>query len=60
MSGEVCWGIGGGEGSCEKRNGECGGRCREVCWDVGMSKKRCVGSREVWKSVSGEWGSALA
>ena len=28
MSGEVCWGVGGGEGSCGK---SCGGRCREVC-----------------------------
>ena len=27
---------------------------------VGMSKKRCVGSGEVWESVSGEWGSVLA
>ena len=60
MSGEVCWGVGGGEGSCGKRYGECGGRCREVCWDVGMSKERCVESGEVWESVWGEWGSGLA
>ena len=25
---EVCWGVGGGQGSCGKR---CGGRCREMC-----------------------------
>ena len=34
VSGEVCWGVGGGEGSCWKRYGWCGGRCREVCWEV--------------------------
>ena len=39
----MCWSVGGGEGSCGKRYGGCGGRCREVCWGVGMSKKRCVG-----------------
>ena len=44
VSGEVCWGIGGGEGSCGKRYGECGGRCREMCWGERMSEKRCVGS----------------
>ena len=43
VSGEVCWGVGGGEESCGKR---CGGRCREVCWGVGMSKERCV-----WRGV---------
>ena len=32
-------------GSCGKRYGGCGGRCKEVCWGVGMSKERCVGSR---------------
>ena len=31
--------------------GSCGGRCREVCWGVGMSKERCLGSGEVWESV---------
>ena len=25
MSGEVCWGVGGGEGSCGKRYGGVGG-----------------------------------
>ena len=40
VSGEVCWGVGGGEGSCGKRRG---GRCREESWGVGISKKRCVG-----------------
>ena len=39
VSGEVCWGVGGGEGSCGKRYGGCGGRCREVCW--GVSKDVC-------------------
>ena len=29
VSGEVCWGVGGGERSCGKRHGVCGGRCRE-------------------------------
>ena len=63
VSGEVCWGVGRGEGSCGKRYGGCGGRCREVCWGVGMSKERCVGSRKVWgrvwESEWGEWGSVL-
>ena len=27
--------------------------CREVCWDVEMSKERCVWSGEVW-GVSGK------
>ena len=36
VSGEVCWGVGGGEGSCGRRYG---GRCREVCWGVGEVKK---------------------
>ena len=45
MSGEVCWGVGGGEGSCGKRYRECGG---DVGKCVGMSKERCVGSGEVW------------
>ena len=40
FSGEVCWGVGGGDGSCGKR---CGGRCREVCWGVRVGKERCVG-----------------
>ena len=44
---EVCWGVGGGEGSCEKRYGGCGRRCSKVCWGVGGGKERCV-----W----GEWG----
>ena len=54
---EVCWGVGGGEGSC-------GGRCSEVCWGVGGGKERCAGSGEVWggvwESAWGEWGSVLA
>ena len=47
--GEVCWGVGGGQGSCGKR-------CREMCWGVGGGKERCVGSGEVSESVWGEWG----
>ena len=31
VSGKLCWSVGGGEESCGKR---CGGRCREVCWEV--------------------------
>ena len=44
LSGEVCWGVGGDEGSCGKRYGGCRGRYREVCWSVGMSKEKYVGS----------------
>ena len=51
MSGEVCWGVGGGERSCGKRFG---GRCREV---GEVRKDVWVG---VWESVWGEWGSVLA
>ena len=39
-SGQVCWGVGGSEGSCEKRWG-----CREVCWGVGEVRK------DVWGGV---------
>ena len=45
MSGEVCWGVGGYQGSCEKRYGGCEGRCREVCWEV---------RKEVWGRGVGE------
>ena len=55
---ERCWGVEGGQGSCGKRYGGCGGRCREICWGVGGGKERCVG--RVWESVWGEWGSVLA
>ena len=41
VSGEVCWGVGGGQGSCGKRYGGCG----EMC---GGGKERCVGSGEAW------------
>ena len=34
VSGEVCWGVGGGEEKCVERYGGCGWRCREVCWGV--------------------------
>ena len=36
---EVCWGVGGGQGSCGKRYGGWGGRCREMCWGVGEVRK---------------------
>ena len=39
MSGEVCWGVGEGQGSCGKRYGGCRGRCRGMCWDVGEVRK---------------------
>ena len=63
VSGEVCWGVGGGQGSCGKRYRGCSG---EVCWGVGGGqgscgkryrgcgemcgggKERCVGSGEAW------------
>ena len=32
--------VGGGQGSCGKR---CGGRCREMCWNVGEVRK------DVWE-----------
>ena len=41
MSGEVCWGVVGGEGSHGKRRR---GRCRKVCWDVGGGTVR----KDVW------------
>ena len=37
VSGEVCWSVGGDQGSCGKRYG-----------GVGGDKERCVGSGEVW------------
>ena len=60
VSGEVCWGVGRGEGSCGKR---CGGRCREVCWEVRKDVWRGEGCGRVY-GVSGkcvgmwveEWG----
>ena len=63
MNKKVRWGVGGGQGSCGKRYGGCGGRCREMCWGVGVGKERCVGSGgvgRVWESAWGEWGSVLA
>ena len=50
MNKEVCWGVEGGQGSCGKKYGGCGGRCRKMCWGVGGGKERCVG-----KCV-GVWG----
>ena len=35
VSGEVCWGVGGGEGSCGKRYGGCGGRQGKMCGEWG-------------------------
>ena len=54
---EVCWGVGGGQGSCGKRYGGRGGKCRKMSWGVGKGKERCVG--RVWESVWGEWGKVL-
>ena len=55
VSGKVCWGVGGGEGSCVVWEGVWGvwgklGRCREVSWGVGGGKERYVGSGKVWES----------
>ena len=55
VSGEVCWGVGAGEGSCGKRYGGCGGRCVGVWEEV---RKNVWG--RVWESVWGERGSVLA
>ena len=60
MNKEVRWGVGGGQGSCGKRYGGCGGRCREMCWGVGGGQGSC-GKRyggcggDVGKYV-GVWG----
>ena len=51
VSGEVCWGVGGGEGSCRKRYGVCVGKCVGVWGEV---------RKDVWERVWGEWGSVLA
>ena len=56
MNKEVCWGVGGGQGSCGKRYGGCGERCREMCWGVGGGKERCVGSGEVWGGCGKVYG----
>ena len=53
---EVCWDVGGGQGSCGKRYGGCGGRCRKMCWGVGEGKERCVGSGEVWGGCGKVYG----
>ena len=42
MNKEVCWGVGGGQGSCGKRYGGCGKRCREMRWGVGSAYERGV------------------
>ena len=51
MNKEVCWGVGGGQGSCGKR---CGGRCRKVCWSVGEVRKDVWGGCGKVYEVSGE------
>ena len=56
MNKEVCWGVGGGQESCGKKYGGCGGRCREMCWGVGGGKERCVGSGEVWGGCGRVYG----
>ena len=53
---EVCWAVGGGQGSCGKRYGGCGGRYREMCWGVGGGKERCVGRGEMCGKVYGVSG----
>ena len=56
MNKEVCWGVGGGQRSCGKRYGGCGGRCREMCWGVGEVRKDVWGVEKCGKvyGVSGE------
>ena len=46
MNNQVCWGVGGGQGSCGKRYGGVWGRCRE----------RYVGSGEVWGGCGKVYG----
>ena len=48
---ESAWGVGGGEGNCGKR-------CKEVCWGVREVRKDVWGG--VWESVWGDRGSVLA
>ena len=54
MNKEVCWGVGGGQGSCGKRcvGGDVG-KCVGV-W--GGGKERCVGSGEVWGGCGRVYG----
>ena len=56
----MCWGVGGGEGSCGKRYryGGCGGGVgkRVGVWEE--VRKDVWGG--VWESVRGEWGSVLS
>ena len=47
---EVCWGVGGGQGSCGKRYGQMG--------SVGGGKERCVGSGEVWGGCGKVYGAS--
>ena len=47
MNKEVCWGVGGGQGSCGKR-------CREMCWGVGEVRKDVRGGCGKVYGVSGE------
>ena len=63
MNKEECWGVGGVQGSCGKRYGGCGGRCREMCWGVGEVRKDVWGVEKCGEGVGkcmGEWGSVLA
>ena len=53
---EVRWGVGGGQGSCGKRYGGCGGRCKEMCWGVGEVRGRGGGD---WGLESGGWGRGI-
>ena len=60
VSEEVCLGVGGGEGSCGKRYGGCGGGVGK-CVGVWREARKDVWGG-VWESVPvwGEWGSVLA
>ena len=51
---EVCWGVGGGQGSCGKRYGGVGGDVGKCVGVWGRYRKeRCVGSGEVWGECMG-------
>ena len=57
-TGEVCWGVGGGEGSCGKRYEGVGGGVGKCVGVWGEARKDVWGG--VWESVWGECGSVLA
>ena len=53
---EVCWDVGGGQGSCGKRYGGCGGEMLGNVMGCGVGKERCVGSGEVWGGCGKVYG----